>query len=120
MQRNVERLIEAVVLLEVRPLGRPGNEDEVSGGRDRQELCQALDDAEDQSLSVRERSGIVPHSRDRQDGCEAERGPRDAEHDGAAHAEILRTDVRGARPKKTGANCGNPVNEPLDPAGRVP
>ena len=29
VQRDVERLVEAVVLLEIRPLGRPRNEDEV-------------------------------------------------------------------------------------------
>ena len=91
VQRDVERLVEAVVLLEVRPLGRPGNEDEVARRRDRQELGEPLHDAEDERLAVRERRRVVPHSEEREDDGETERGPRDAEHDGAAHGEILRS-----------------------------
>ena len=91
MQRDVERLVEAVVLLEVRPLGRPRNEDEVSRGGDRQELGEPLHDAEDERLPVRERRRVVPHSEEREDDGETERGSRDAEHDGAAHGEILRS-----------------------------
>ena len=75
-----------------------------------QELGQPLNDPEDERLAVRERVGVVPHSREREDDGEAERGPRDAEHDGAAHGEILRSCPPTRVGSKTGANCGNPVN----------
>ena len=91
VERDVERLVEAVVLLEVRPLGCPRDEDQVAGRRDRQELRQALDDPEDERLPVRECRRVVPHSGEREDDGEAERGTRDAEYDGAAHGEILRS-----------------------------
>ena len=91
VQRDVERLVEAVVLLEVRPLGGPGHEDEVARRRDRQELGQPLNQPEDEGLAVRDGVRVVPHSEEREDDGETERGPRDAEHDGAAHGEILRS-----------------------------
>ena len=87
MERDVERLVEAVVLLEVRPVGSPGHEDEVPRRRDRKELGESLDDTEDERLSVRQRGRVVPHSEEREDDGETERGPRDAEDDGAAHGE---------------------------------
>ena len=59
VERDVERLVEAVVLLEVRPLRAPGDEDEVTRRRDREELGEALDDAEDERLAVRERVRVV-------------------------------------------------------------
>ena len=58
--------------------------------RDRQELGQALHDPEDERLPVCERSRVVPHSEERQDGSEGECRPRDAEDHGAAHRGILR------------------------------
>ena len=91
VERHVERLVEAVVLLEVCPFGGPGDEDEMARGRDRQELGQTLHDPEHESLRVRECVGVVPHSGQRQDDGKAERRPRDAEHDGAAHGWILRS-----------------------------
>ena len=63
VERDVEGLVEAVVLLEVRPLGAPGNEDEVARGRDRQELGEPLHDAEDERLAVRQRVRIVRDAR---------------------------------------------------------
>ncbi len=81
MQSDVERLVEAVVRLQVRPLGRPGHEDEVTRRRDRQELGQPLNEPEDEGLAVRYRVGVVPHSDEREDEGEAERDARNAEHD---------------------------------------
>ena len=120
VERDVERLVEAVVLLEERPLGRPRNEDQVAGGRDRQEFRQALDDPENERLLVGQPGRVVPHSRECEDDGEPERGTRDAEYDGAAHCEILRARYRQPRMKKRGANCGNPVKNDLDPHGHVP
>ncbi len=113
MQSDVERLVEAVVLLEVRPLGRPGHEDEVTRRRDGQELGQPLNEPEDERLAVRHRVGVVPHSEEREDDGETERGSRDAEHDGAAHGEILRSSPLTRVGNKRGANCGNPVKARL-------
>ena len=62
VQRDVERLVEAVVLLQVRPVGAPRNEDEVPRRRDREELGQPLHDAENERLAVRQRVRVVPHS----------------------------------------------------------
>jgi hypothetical protein len=90
VERDVEGLVEAVVLLEVGPLGGPGDEDEVARRRDRQQLGEALDDAEHERLPVRERVGIVPHSEECQDEGETERRSRDAEDERAAHGRILR------------------------------
>ena len=87
VKRDIERLVEPVVLLEVRPVRRPGNEDEVPRRGDRQELGQPLDDPEDEGLPVRQRGGVVPRSEQREHDGEPERGPRDAEDDGAAHGD---------------------------------
>ena len=94
MERDVERLVEAIVLLEVRPVAEPGHEDEVSGRGDRQELREPLDDAEDERLAVRDGVGILAHAREREDEGKPERRRRGAIDDRAAHAEILRR-VRG-------------------------
>ena len=96
MERDVERLVEAVVLLEVRPVGSPRHENEVPGRRDRKELGEALDDTQDERLSVRQRGRVVPHSEQRQDDGETEGGARDAEDGGAAHGGILRLGSRRA------------------------
>jgi hypothetical protein len=89
VERNVERLIEPVVLLEIRPVRGPRDKDEMPRGGDRKELGQALYETEGERLTVRERVGVVPHSQDRQCGRGRERRPRDAEDDGAAHGGIL-------------------------------
>jgi hypothetical protein len=85
VERDIEGLVEAVVLLEVLPVRDPGHEDEVPRGGDRQELGQALDDPEDERLAVRKRSRVVPHSEHREHDRETERRRCDAEHDRAAH-----------------------------------
>ena len=90
VERDVERLVEPVVLLEVRPVSEPGHEDEVSGRGDRQELRKPLDDAEDERLAVRDGIGILTHTHEREDEGKPERRRRGAIDDRAAHAEILR------------------------------
>jgi hypothetical protein len=120
VQRDVERLVEAVVLLEIRPVRTPRNEDEMARRRDRKELRQSLDDAEDERLCVRQRLRVVPHSEDREDDGDRERRPRDAEDDGAAHGRMVAPPSVDGPGKKSGANCGNPVNTALDPSGCVP
>jgi hypothetical protein len=95
VQRDVERLVEAVVLLEVRPVSGPRHEDEMTRGGDRQELREPLDDAEDECLTVRQRRRVVPRSEDREDGRDSERHSRDAEDDGAAHSRDPTQTPRG-------------------------
>ena len=56
VQRDVERLVEGVVLLEVVPVREPGDEDEMAGGGDGQQLGEPLGDSERQSLPVGKRS----------------------------------------------------------------
>jgi hypothetical protein len=74
VERDVERLVEALVRLEVVPVEQPRDEDEVARGRDRQQLGQALDEAEDERLPVREAPGPLPHAGGGQsDGDEQER-----------------------------------------------
>ena len=68
----------------------PGNEDQVPGGRDRQELGEPLDEAEHERLGIRERGRIVTHAGEREHERETERRPRDAVHERAAHPLILR------------------------------
>ena len=104
---DVEGLVEAVVLLEVRPVGAPGNEDEVPRGRDGQELRQTLDDPEDERLPVRQRGRVVPHSEDREHRRGGERDPRHAEDEGASHGRIL----RGDRRRKGGEEFGRKLRQ---------
>ena len=120
VQRDVERLVEAVVLLEVCPLGRPRNEDEVPRGGDRQELGEPLHDAEDERLPIRERRRVVPHSEEREDDGETERSSRDAEHDGAAHGEILRSWPAEEGRKQKERKLRQSGKRRLDPVGHVP
>jgi hypothetical protein len=75
VQRDVERLVELVVLLEVRPVAEPRHEDQVARRRDRQELGEPLDDPEDERLPVRQRARRVPHAQNRQHGCDPEQDP---------------------------------------------
>ena len=116
VQRDVEGLVEAVVLLQIRPVGGPGNEDQVPGGRDRQELGEPLDEAEHERLGIRERGRIVPHAGEREHERETERRPRDAVHERAAHRLILRggNDVSPRAPTFAAvhrtAESGSPAN----------
>ena len=110
MERNVEGLVEAVVLLEVRPLRAPGDEDEVTRRGDREELGEALDDAEDEGLAVRQRLRVVRHAGDREDRRESERRPGDGVDDRAAHGEILRAGPGETRLDELDANCVKRVN----------
>jgi hypothetical protein len=66
VERDVERLIERVMLLEVRPVAEPRHDDQVAGRRDRQELGHPLDDPEDERLPVRQCAGGIPHAEDGQ------------------------------------------------------
>ena len=120
VERNVVGLVEAVVLLEEGPLGGPRHEDQVGGRRDRQQLREALDEAEHERLPVRQGVGVVAHAEQREDEGETDRRPREAEHEGATHGEILRLGALSEAEKKSDANCGNPVNALLDRSGRVP
>ena len=79
VQRDVERLVEVRVRLEIRPVEEPRDEDQVPGRRDGQELREALDGAEHERLPVRERAGTL---------ADAE----DAEEDGYAQSDAGRDD----------------------------
>ena len=69
MQRDVERLVEVGVRLEIRPVEEPRHEDEVPGRRDGQELRETLDGAQHERLPVRERAGTLADAEDaEQDG----------------------------------------------------
>ena len=101
VERDVERLVEAIVLLEIRPLGGPRNEDQVTRGRDREELGQALHEPEHERLPVRQRVRVVGDAGEREHEGEPQRRPRDAVHEGAAHAVILRSGPAGPAGRKT-------------------
>ena len=91
VEGDVVGLVEAVVLLQERPIGAPGHEDQVRRGRDREELGQPLHDAEHERLAVGEGIRIVAHAEEREHHCQRERRPRDAVEERAAHGEILGT-----------------------------
>jgi hypothetical protein len=76
VEGDVEGLVEVLVLLEVVPVEEPGNEDQVAGRRDRQELGQPLDDAEGERLPVGELARLFADSEQREhegDGEQPER-----------------------------------------------
>jgi hypothetical protein len=50
VEGDVEGLVEGLVVLEEGVVLKPGNEDQVSRGGDRQELGEALDDPQEQGL----------------------------------------------------------------------
>ncbi len=79
MQRDIERLVEVGILLEVRPFEQPGHENEVPGRRDGQQLREALDGAQDERLPVGERAGSVADAENaEQDGhAQGDAGPDD-------------------------------------------
>ena len=89
VKRDVERLVEGVVVLEVVPLEEPRDEDEVPRRRDRQELRRALDDPQDERLPVGKLLRIVPHSEDGEERGERQRHARRAVHDGMAHRRMV-------------------------------
>ena len=119
MQSDVEGLVEAVVLLEVRPLRGPGDEDQVAGGRDREELGQSLDEPEHERLEVGEPVGIVAHAGEGEDERESEGRARNAVDEGAAHGRILRRRRERQRAHEFVANCVKEVKHDLDPVRRV-
>jgi hypothetical protein len=59
MQGHVEGLVERLVVLEKRVVLKPGNEDQMARGRDRQELGEALDDPQQKRLQFGHRRGIL-------------------------------------------------------------
>ena len=85
MQRDVERLVEGVVLLQVLPVPQPGHEDQVARRGDRQQFRRTLDEAEHERLPVRQRPGLIPHSEERQHDREGETGARGDPEGPAAH-----------------------------------
>ena len=50
VKRDVERLVEGLVVLQEAVILEPGNEDQVTGGRDRQKLGQPLDHPQQERL----------------------------------------------------------------------
>jgi hypothetical protein len=59
MERDVERLVELLVGRQIRPVGRPRDEDQVPRRGDRQQLGRALDDPEHERLPVGEAPGLL-------------------------------------------------------------
>ena len=78
VERDVEGLVEAVVLLEVGPVRRPRDEDQMAGRRDRKQLGQPLDDPEHECLGIRQRGRVLPH-------------PEQRENDRASRAQLAAT-----------------------------
>ena len=108
MKRDVERLVEGVVCLEVRPVEEPRDEDQVTGGRDRQQLRRPLDDAENERLPVAEATGYL---------TEADRGENDRDRQGhgrhdvdsdAAHSSQYRSHRDGQESGDHRGRCGRP------------
>src|SRR6266508_5381511 len=79
VERDVEGLVEVRVRLEVAPVREPRDEDQVSRGRDRQQLGQALHDSEYERLPVGEGPGAVA------DACGCE---QDGQEEECARGEV--------------------------------
>ena len=80
VERDVERLVEVLVRLEVVPVPDPGDEDQVARRGDRQQLGRALDDPERERLPVGELARLLAHaegSEDDRDGQERGSGAID-------------------------------------------
>ena len=95
MERDVERLVEILVLLEVRPVAGPRDEDQVPRRRDRQQLGESLHEPENQRLPVREGGSLLPPAdQGEHDGDREQRrgGPVD---EGSAHRTILASHAGG-------------------------
>ena len=79
VEADVERRVEGVVLLQVRPVEEPGHEDQVAGRGDRQELGQALNDPEHERLPAGQLPWLLADSeRRRATAAMRERGAGDA------------------------------------------
>ena len=63
VERDVEGLVELLVVLQERVVLKPGDEDEVPGGGDRQELGEPLDDPQQEGLQFGHRRGILVAAR---------------------------------------------------------
>jgi hypothetical protein len=86
VEGDVEGLVEVLVLLEVVPVEEPRHENQVAGRGDREQLGEALHDAEDERLPVREFPGLFTHSGERQDEGESEqRGRHSVDENAASH-----------------------------------
>jgi hypothetical protein len=59
VQGDIEGLVELLVVLQERVVLKPGNEDQVPGRRDRQELGEALDDPKEEGLEFGHRRGML-------------------------------------------------------------
>ena len=89
VERDVERLVELLVRLQVRPVEEPGDEDQVARRRDREELCQALDDPQDERLPVEQGGGVVPDAGEREDDREGQRHRGGDEDAGTTHRRVI-------------------------------
>ena len=78
VKRDVERLVEVGVRLEVVPVRDPRHEDQVSRGGDRQQLGQALGDPEHERLPVGEAAGLLADVREGEDHRHEQQHRRDA------------------------------------------
>ena len=90
VERDVEGLVEGVVLLEVRPVPEPRHEDQVARRRDGQQLGEPLHDPEHQRLPLGERRAVrLPHARRASGARRGESSDRGGnEGRSAAHAAI--------------------------------
>ena len=77
MKRDVERLVEVRMVLEVVPAKGPGDEDQVTRRGDRKQLGGALGDSEHERLPAREPPGGLPYSQRREHEREHEGGGGD-------------------------------------------
>ena len=73
VERHIERLVEVGMRLEIGPVEQPGDQDQVAGGRDRKQLGEALDGAEDEGLPVGEGGGRVADAEDAEQQGDRER-----------------------------------------------
>ena len=86
MERDVEGLVELVVLLEVAPVEEPRHEDQVSRGGDGKELGCALHEPEPERLPVGQRSLYLADTEDGQQQRDGDRrAGRRKDADPAAH-----------------------------------
>ena len=118
VERDVERLVELVVRPPGSPVEEPGDEDQVARRGDREELGQALDDPEDERLPVRQRGRVVPHAGERED----DRGPEGRARDGPAAARPTAASYGPMRLSEAGSKvvaiCSNHPRGGLAPPER--
>ncbi len=89
MQGDVEGLVELVVSLEVVPVEEPGDEDEMTRRRDRQQLGEALDEAEDERLPVGQHAGLLAHLGEGQDDGDGKGRAGDDKDADATHGRVI-------------------------------